>query len=77
MPFYLTSVFCFYFTTQIKASSSNKGPYDFDQLKLAQELSGEHTGAVWTMKFSSCGRLLVSSAKEDKQFLELAFDLPI
>ena len=47
---------CFH---QIKAANSNKGPYDFDQLRLAQDLGREHAGAVWTMKFSPCGRLLV------------------
>ncbi len=46
-------------TMKIKAANSNKGPYDFDQLRLAQDLGREHAGAVWTMKFSPCGRLLV------------------
>lgn len=33
-------------------------------LQCVQELSGEHTGAVWTMKFSSCGRLLATAGQD-------------
>lgn len=29
-----------------------------------QDLSGEHTGAVWCMKFSSCGRLLATAGQD-------------
>ncbi|KAI8498978.1 WD repeat-containing protein 44 [Branchiostoma belcheri] len=36
-------------TIKIKSSSSNKGPYEFDQLRLVQDLSGEHT-RVWVLK---------------------------
>ncbi|XP_019646501.1 PREDICTED: WD repeat-containing protein 44-like [Branchiostoma belcheri] len=52
-------------TIKIKSSSSNKGPYEFDQLRLVQDLSGEHTGAVWTMKFSCCGRLLATAGQDN------------
>lgn len=31
--------------------SVKKGPYDFDQLRVVQELNNEHTGAVWCLKF--------------------------
>lgn len=51
-------------SVKFKASSSNKGPHDFDQLKMAQDLSGEHTGAIWTMKFSPCGRLLATGGQD-------------
>ena len=44
---------------QFKAASSHKGSNDFDQLINCQDLSGEHMGAIWTMRFSHCGRLLV------------------
>ncbi|XP_077987647.1 WD repeat-containing protein 44-like [Glandiceps talaboti] len=49
---------------KIKACSHNKGPYDFDQVKMAQDLSGDHVGAVWTMKFSFCGRLLATAGQD-------------
>ncbi|XP_038050423.1 WD repeat-containing protein 44-like [Patiria miniata] len=49
---------------KMKAASSNKGPYDFDQLRLAQDLGREHAGAVWTMKFSPCGRLLATAGQD-------------
>ncbi|XP_071838448.1 WD repeat-containing protein 44-like isoform X3 [Apostichopus japonicus] len=51
-------------SVKFKASSSNKGPHDFDQLKFAQDMSGVHTGAVWTMKFSPCGRLLATGGQD-------------
>lgn len=49
---------------KFKASGSHKGPYEFNNLKLVQDLSGEHTGAVWTMKFSYCGRLLATVGQD-------------
>ena len=42
---------------QMKASSSHKGPYEFDQLLFVQDFKSEHIGPVWCMKFSACGRL--------------------
>lgn len=49
---------------KIKASSTNKGPYEFTKLQHVQDLSGEHQGAVWCMKFSSCGRLLATAGQD-------------
>uniref|UniRef100_A0ABM0MX39 WD repeat-containing protein 44 n=1 Tax=Saccoglossus kowalevskii TaxID=10224 RepID=A0ABM0MX39_SACKO len=49
---------------KVKACSHNKGPYDFDQIIMAQDLSGDHVGAVWTMKFSYCGRLLATAGQD-------------
>ncbi|KAL7744352.1 hypothetical protein ACLKA6_001743 [Drosophila palustris] len=49
---------------KIKASSSNKGPYEFTKLQHVQDLSGEDTSAVWCMKFSSCGRLLATAGQD-------------
>lgn len=49
---------------KIKASSTNKGPYEFAKLQHVQDLAGEHTGAVWCMKFSSCGRLLATAGQD-------------
>ncbi|XP_048370369.1 WD repeat-containing protein 44-like [Sphaerodactylus townsendi] len=50
---------------KFKAAHGFKGPYDFEQVKVVQDLSGEHTGAVWTMKFSHCGRLLASAGQDN------------
>uniref|UniRef100_A0A3B5LMX3 WD repeat-containing protein 44 n=1 Tax=Xiphophorus couchianus TaxID=32473 RepID=A0A3B5LMX3_9TELE len=50
---------------KFKAAHSFKGPSDFDQIKVVQDLSGEHTGAVWTMKFSHCGRLLATAGQDN------------
>ncbi|EEB13937.1 WD repeat domain-containing protein, putative [Pediculus humanus corporis] len=49
---------------KLKASNSHKGPYDFDSLKHVQDLSGEHQGPVWCMKFSACGRLLATAGQD-------------
>ena len=49
---------------KLKASGSHKGPYEFDTLQQVQDLSGEHTGAVWCMKFSCCGRLLATAGQD-------------
>ncbi|XP_023698527.2 WD repeat-containing protein 44 isoform X1 [Paramormyrops kingsleyae] len=50
---------------KFKAAHSFKGPFDFDQIKMVQDLSGEHMGAVWTMKFSHCGRLLATAGQDN------------
>ncbi|XP_023818678.1 WD repeat-containing protein 44 isoform X1 [Oryzias latipes] len=50
---------------KFKAAHGFKGPFDFDHIKVVQDLSGEHTGAVWTMKFSHCGRLLASAGQDN------------
>ncbi|XP_064615318.1 LOW QUALITY PROTEIN: WD repeat-containing protein 44-like [Liolophura sinensis] len=50
---------------KFKACSHNKGPYDFQQFRILQDLGGEHTGAVWTMKFSPCGRLLATGGQDN------------
>lgn len=49
---------------KMKASHSHKGPYEFDQLQIVQDLSGDHSGPVWCMKFSNCGRLLATSGQD-------------
>ncbi|ESO92849.1 hypothetical protein LOTGIDRAFT_120142 [Lottia gigantea] len=49
---------------KIKSSGNNKGPYDFAQLQMLQDMSGEHVGAIWTMKFSHCGRLLATGGQD-------------
>ncbi|XP_065840723.1 WD repeat-containing protein 44-like isoform X1 [Oscarella lobularis] len=52
-------------TVRVKPSSHHKGPYAFQELQMKQNLSGEHVGAVWTMKFSSCGRLLATAGQDN------------
>ncbi|XP_041076283.1 WD repeat-containing protein 44-like [Polyodon spathula] len=49
---------------KFKAAHGFKGPFDFDQIKVVQDLTGEHMGAVWTMKFSHCGRLLATAGQD-------------
>ncbi|KAK9505467.1 hypothetical protein O3M35_009520 [Rhynocoris fuscipes] len=49
---------------KLKVSNSHKGPYEFDCVQHVQDLSGEHTGPVWCMKFSSCGRLLATAGQD-------------
>lgn len=50
---------------RIRAWHRNKGPYDFDQIKLAQDLTGTHQGAIWCVKFSPCGRLLATAGQDN------------
>ncbi|KRZ29047.1 WD repeat-containing protein 44 [Trichinella pseudospiralis] len=62
---------------QVRASHHHKGPYYFDQLKLVQDLSGQHLGAVWCMRFSRCGRLLATAGQDNViriWVLKCAFD---
>lgn len=51
---------------KMKASSSHKGPYEFDTLQCVQEMHAEHLhrGPVWCMKFSPCGRLLATAGQD-------------
>lgn len=51
-------------SVKFKASSSNKGPYQFSKLKLVQDIN-VHVGAVWSMKFSHCGRLLATAGQNN------------
>lgn len=34
-----------------RPKNAKKGPFDFEQLRVAQEINNEHTGAVWCIKF--------------------------
>uniref|UniRef100_A0A914XFA4 WD repeat-containing protein 44 n=1 Tax=Plectus sambesii TaxID=2011161 RepID=A0A914XFA4_9BILA len=49
----------------VRPKNAKKGPFDFDQLRQVQDLSGEHTGAVWCVKFSLCGRLLATAGQDN------------
>lgn len=47
-----------------KLKSAEKGSSEFENITVLQELGGEHTGAIWTMKFSCCGRLLATAGQD-------------
>ncbi|XP_026820788.1 WD repeat-containing protein 44 [Rhopalosiphum maidis] len=51
-------------TFKLRASNSHKGPYEFDSVQHVQEFCHEHTGPVWCMKFSMCGRLLATAGQD-------------
>lgn len=61
-PRSVSSVHCFWL--QGIAAKDHKGPYQFDKLRLVQDMSGEHRGPVWTTKFSLCGRLLATGGQD-------------
>ncbi|XP_035220979.1 WD repeat-containing protein 44-like, partial [Stegodyphus dumicola] len=50
--------------SSVKIKVSSKGSFEFETIRVLQELGGEHTGAIWTMKFSSCGRLLATAGQD-------------
>ncbi|XP_064456199.1 WD repeat-containing protein 44-like [Ornithodoros turicata] len=52
-------------TVKVKTSSSHKSPPEFGGIRVVQEITGEHTGAVWTMKFSACGRLMATAGQDN------------
>ncbi|MFH4975650.1 hypothetical protein AB6A40_002359 [Gnathostoma spinigerum] len=52
-------------TPIVRPKSAKKGPFDFEGMRLVQELNNEHTGAVWCMKFSLCGRLLATAGQDN------------
>ncbi|KAK3594912.1 hypothetical protein CHS0354_020569 [Potamilus streckersoni] len=49
---------------KFKANHNKKGPWDYGGLQQLQEINGEHTGAVWVMKFSPCGRLMATGGQD-------------
>ncbi|KAL1435510.1 hypothetical protein MTO96_000178 [Rhipicephalus appendiculatus] len=48
----------------LKVKTSHRNPPEFDSVRLVQEIANVHTGAVWTMKFSACGRLLATAGQD-------------
>ncbi|XP_077515494.1 WD repeat-containing protein 44 isoform X2 [Amblyomma americanum] len=48
----------------LKVKTSHRNPPELDSVRLVQDIASEHTGAVWTMKFSACGRLLATAGQD-------------
>ncbi|CAI4225467.1 unnamed protein product [Auanema sp. JU1783] len=48
----------------VRPRKAKKGPFDFEQLKVEQEINNEHTGAVWCIRFSVCGRLIATAGQD-------------
>ncbi|KAF1746131.1 hypothetical protein GCK72_022584 [Caenorhabditis remanei] len=48
----------------VRPRKSKKGPYDFEHLTIEQELNNEHTGAIWCIKFSICGKLMATAGQD-------------
>ncbi|KAK6761772.1 hypothetical protein RB195_022738 [Necator americanus] len=51
--------------TSVRPRKAKKGPFDFENLRMVQELSNEHTGAVWCVRFSVCGRLMATAGQDN------------
>ncbi|VDP00134.1 unnamed protein product [Heligmosomoides polygyrus] len=49
----------------VRPRKGKKGPFDFEQLRVVQELNNEHTGAVWCVRFSVCGRLMATAGQDN------------
>ncbi|EYB90389.1 hypothetical protein Y032_0221g2588 [Ancylostoma ceylanicum] len=52
-------------TTFVRPRKAKKGPFDFEHLRMVQELNNEHTGAVWCVRFSVCGRLMATAGQDN------------
>ena len=49
---------------KFKASSRLKTPPRYQRIELIQHLPNIHAGPIWTMKFSSCGKLLATGGQD-------------
>ena len=47
-----------------RIQAHRSGPFDFEGIKFAQELSSTHLGPIWCMKFSQCGQLLATAGQD-------------
>jgi len=47
-----------------RIQAHKSGPYDFENIQFGQDLSGHHSGPIWCMKFSLCGRLLATAGQD-------------
>ncbi|XP_065331895.1 WD repeat-containing protein 44 [Cloeon dipterum] len=50
--------------TKIKLRAGHKGPYEFDCVKQLQDMSNAHSGPIWCVRFSVCGRLLATAGQD-------------
>ncbi|KJE92034.1 WD repeat domain-containing protein, variant [Capsaspora owczarzaki ATCC 30864] len=48
----------------VKVFTSKKPAPAFNHLRQTQDLSGLHVGAIWTVKFSFCGRLMATAGQD-------------
>ncbi|GMR32369.1 hypothetical protein PMAYCL1PPCAC_02564 [Pristionchus mayeri] len=48
----------------VRPRNAKKGPFDFAEMRVVQEITNEHTGAVWCVKFSICGRLMATAGHD-------------
>ncbi|KAG0728618.1 WD repeat-containing protein 44 [Chionoecetes opilio] len=48
----------------VKIKTGHKGLHEFDNLMYVQEIAEEHTGPIWCIKFSGCGRLLATAGQD-------------
>ena len=46
-----------------RIQAHKSGPWDFENIQFGQDLSGHHSGPIWCMKFSLCGRLLATAGR--------------
>uniref|UniRef100_A0A0N4Z642 WD repeat-containing protein 44 n=1 Tax=Parastrongyloides trichosuri TaxID=131310 RepID=A0A0N4Z642_PARTI len=47
-----------------RPKNSKKGPFDFTDVKFVQQINNEHSGAIWVVKFSICGKLIATAGKD-------------
>jgi len=47
-----------------RIQAHKSGPFDFEDIQFAQELSSPHLGPIWCMRFSQCGQLLATAGKD-------------
>ena len=47
-----------------RIQAHKSGPFDFEGIQFAQELSSPHLGPIWCMRFSQCGQLLATAGKD-------------
>ena len=47
-----------------RIQAHKSGPFDFENIQFAQELSSPHLGPIWCMKFSQCGQLLATTGQD-------------
>jgi len=47
-----------------RIQAHKSGPWDFENIQFGQDLSGHHSGPIWCMKFSLCGRLLATAGQD-------------